>query len=323
MNKGLLIKILIGVLILGVGIAVLKSFTKKGLKENEEIITPSVKTQPKISFLGANVCNLIPKELVQEAIGREIVKTEWVELKTIKYCSYYTLYKEDFYGPGQAGGANIVIGFSNEDIETLKKDLQRTGNEFITDNRLSINHYLIKSSGGKIWQVILFLNNEWYLGIKANHEAASGEELIKIALKILEKKPEFFSSKTTTETKQSSVPLPQEGDIIMNFAELIKEKRPEDAVKMMKIENKNEAEMWAVQFAAMNEIEILEIEKANEDKWTKNTHYYKVVFDIKMDPKSAEAPIPYYGWNNGENVRWLTLEKVNNVWKIANITSSP
>jgi hypothetical protein len=31
------------------------------------------------------------------------------------------------------------------------------------------------------------------------------------------------------------------------------------------------------------------------------------------------APIPYYGYQNGENFRFITLEKVGNMWKISYI----
>jgi hypothetical protein len=43
-----------------------------------------------------------------------------------------------------------------------------------------------------------------------------------------------------------------------------------------------------------------------------------------MKPEAENAqPMPYYGWGNGEFVRWITLEKVDNVWKIAGIATGP
>lgn len=81
--------------------------------------------------------------------------------------------------------------------------------------------------------------------------------------------------------------------------------------------------MWAVQFAAINSFKILKIEKFDEDHWTKDKQIYKILVDVWMDPRSADAPIPYYGWENGENVRWITLEKVDNIWKISEINTGP
>jgi len=40
-----------------------------------------------------------------------------------------------------------------------------------------------------------------------------------------------------------------------------------------------------------------------------------------MNPLSADSAIPYYGWQNGENTCGITLEKVENIWKIAEIAT--
>lgn len=321
MTKNFLTKLLIGGLIMGgLGGMIFFASHKKEPKEesnfSNQLPTPSV--EKKIAFEQINVCDLIPKELIEETIEREIVKVEWVELKTIRYCAYYTHYIDP-----QVGGANVIIGFSNENYEEIKKELTRPGieNEFVKDTRIPVEHYLIKSRVGKIWEIDLFLGNNWYLGIKSNREAVSGEELIKIALKILEKKPEIFSSKKNESREE--VPLPQGEDIIRNFASFIEDGKPEKAVLMMKLKDDTEKQMWAVQFAAINSFKILKIEKFDEDHWTKDKQIYKILVDVWMDPRSADAPIPYYGWENGENVRWITLEKVDNIWKISEINTSP
>jgi hypothetical protein len=94
------------------------------------------------------------------------------------------------------------------------------------------------------------------------------------------------------------------------------------AALMMKTTNDSERQAWAVQFAAFHYLKVLKIEKANLNEWTDNKRIYKVTLDVIMDiEKSANAPIPYYGYQNGENVRWITLEKVDNVWKIAEIAA--
>lgn len=77
----------------------------------------------------------------------------------------------------------------------------------------------------------------------------------------------------------------------------------------------------AVQFANIFSFKLLKLEKSNEDEWTSTKHIYKVLLDVKMDPRSADAPIPYYGWQDGENTRWIVLEKVNGQWKIAEIAT--
>lgn len=282
---------------------------------------PSVEGEKEITI--ENICNYFPKELIEEAIGRNIVKTEEA---LSNGCDYYTDYKEDFFGPGLSGGPHILIALNKEDYEQIKKELSRPGidNEFVKDSRITVNHYLIKSRVGKVWEVDLFLKEKEYLGIKSNYEAASGEELIKIALKIIEKKIELFSGSKgeSQEEANKKTSLPQE-DVIRNFTQLISDGKPDSAAKMMKVSDESELQAWAVQFAAMNSFKIINLEKHREEEWTTNRHYYKVIFDVLMKPESRDAPIPYYGWENGENTRWLTLEKIGNVWKISEIATGP
>lgn len=322
---GILIGIAVAgaVVVGGVFIAKNQSKTSQGRPQNETTATPTAS----LNLKEADICETIPKELVEEAIGRSIVKTG----KGLgNSCEYYTNYKEDFFGPEQAGGPHILIGFSDEDYEKIKEDLSRPGidNQFVKDSRISVEHYLIKSRVGKVWEVDLFLKNGGYLGIKSNYEAVSGEELVKIALKIIEKYPGLFGGEGTKETEASKennggVPLPSDEDIIRNFANLIEEGKADSAAKMMKTKDDSELQAWAVQFSNITSFKVLKIEKSREEEWTNSKHYYKVLFDVWMDPRSADAPIPYYGWQNGQNTRWLTLEKVGNVWKIAEIATGP
>jgi hypothetical protein len=47
----------------------------------------------------------------------------------------------------------------------------------------------------------------------------------------------------------------------------------------------------------------------------------KVILNFWIDLRSAEVPILYYGWQNGENIRWITLEKVGGTLKITEIVT--
>lgn len=140
-----------------------------------------------------------------------------------------------------------------------------------------------------------------------------------------------FSENEDVGSKASSqdISLPQDEDIIRSFIALINEGKADEAAKMMKIKDQSplqansELQAWAVQFAAINSIGLLRIEKASEGESTGNKHIYKVVLDVIMDPASGSAPIPYYGWQNGENTRWIVLEKEDNIWKIAAIATGP
>jgi len=135
--------------------------------------------------------------------------------------------------------------------------------------------------------------------------------------------------KTETTIEESSaptVPLPQEEDVIRTFFNLIGEGRSADAVSMMTqstIGNDTSKQTWGVQFNSFNSVSVNKIEPSMQDEWTTAKHTYKVTLNVQMKPEAQSAPIPNYGWDNGLNIRWIPLEKVDNLWKIAGIATGP
>ncbi len=123
-----------------------------------------------------------------------------------------------------------------------------------------------------------------------------------------------------------AVPLPSEKSIITTFFNLIDEKRVDAAVSMMTnsiLKDDSQKQAWGVQFNAFNSVKVLKIESSMPEEWSGNEHSYRVTLEVKMDPGSANAPIPYYGWENGQNIRWITLEKSVSLWKIKGIATGP
>jgi hypothetical protein len=126
--------------------------------------------------------------------------------------------------------------------------------------------------------------------------------------------------------QQESAPLPQEEDIIRTFINLINEDKPSEAVMMMAksiTDDDSQKQAWAVQFNNISLIKIISINPSSPENWTDSQHSYELKLDLKMNPDSSMAPIPYYGWNNGENIRWINLVKEDNLWKIKSIATGP
>jgi hypothetical protein len=129
-----------------------------------------------------------------------------------------------------------------------------------------------------------------------------------------------------TNEKTSLAPLPTEEDVIRNFFNLINEGKPADAVMAMSkqnTENDSTKQAWAVQFEAIKSINILKIEKSMEENWTENSHDYKVTLEAYVSSESANAPIPYYGWGDNPNIRWIRIVKEDDLWKINGIATGP
>jgi hypothetical protein len=138
----------------------------------------------------ADVCNYFPKELIEEAIGKPIVKVE-VSLSDEKNCFYYTLYTDDFdYSPytgNQPGGTPIVVVYDDSDFAKDKISNEKTGSKYTKDPSISMDNYVVRDFGGTIWQVVLILGQDKYIRMHYVHSAITGPELVKIGAKFAEK----------------------------------------------------------------------------------------------------------------------------------------
>lgn len=122
-----------------------------------------------------------------------------------------------------------------------------------------------------------------------------------------------------TVTNNSAVPLPQQEDIIGNFFNLINEDKIPEAVDMLSpqtISNESQKQAWGVQFNAFEKVVVKKIEPAGENN-------FKVTLDVLMKSETTDAVIPFYGYDNGENIRWVGLIKIDNLWKITGIATGP
>lgn len=132
---------------------------------------------------------------------------------------------------------------------------------------------------------------------------------------------------TVTIKNDSTVPLPQEIDIIRLFVNLIDEGRPSDAVGMMGpkvLNDDSNKQSWAVMFNAFESMKVIKLEPSMQSDWTENIHTYKATLDVKIKLEAASVmPMPNYGFDNGENIRWITLEKVDNKWTVQGFATGP
>jgi len=130
----------------------------------------------------------------------------------------------------------------------------------------------------------------------------------------------------TIKPTQGGVPLPQETDIIHTFFNLIDEKRISNAVGMMTesiIKDDSQKQAWGVQFAAIKSVEIVEIAPSMQEEWKIDEHTYRVTLNMSMDPSSATAAIPYFGYDNGKNIRWITIKKEGSMWRVMGLATGP
>jgi len=128
-------------------------------------------------------------------------------------------------------------------------------------------------------------------------------------------------------TENAEVPLPQGEDIVRSFFNLIGEGKIPEAVAMMDdsaVPNDSTKQAWGVQFNIISSIAVKSIEPSNIGNATQDQKTYKVVLDVKIKPSSEKAVIPNYGWEDGENIRWVSMKKDGSgIWKILEIGTGP
>lgn len=129
------------------------------------------------------------------------------------------------------------------------------------------------------------------------------------------------ASPTPSKTEELSPNLNQT-ETIETFFNLISSNNFDELFSLLhsKIIPDNEAKNnWLKQFSALKSITVDNIAKLNPE-----AEIYRVQLTVgEISSEASGAAIPNYGWNKGENVRWLTLEKENDVWKISQIATGP
>lgn len=137
----------------------------------------------------ADVCNYFPKELIEEAIGKPIVKVE-VPFTNGKSCFYYTQWSETFdhtpYGD-TPGGTQVVVVYDDEDFAKDKAYNETHGSKFSSDPSIGMDNFVVRNNAGNVWQVVLILGGDKYIRMHFVHQAITGPELLKIGIKFAEK----------------------------------------------------------------------------------------------------------------------------------------
>jgi hypothetical protein len=297
----------IGAVVIVAGVVLVAGFLKKGTTNLPQLINKNAQVS-----VGTDICAEFPKEWVQSVLGKTIIKTEAFSMNGSNNCKYFI---------DETNAA--VIKLENLTIANQKTGQVALGRTIKTDSKIKMENVVAWQPDGLINEIYLVLNPNRYVAIdRTSAKVYDNEGEIAFAIKVAER---IQSGKNqiaavATPTPQAQVPLPQGTDIVRNFFNLIAEGRIPDAIAMMTpsaVPDENAKQAWGVQFNAFKKITVKNVEPSGE-----NT--YKVTLDVLMKPEAANVqPMPYYGWGDGEFVRWISLEKVNNVWKVVGIATGP
>jgi hypothetical protein len=324
-------KNLIPVLVIGglvvVGVFAYLQMNKNGLTTNNNVVSNLL--GKKEIRVGNDVCGEFNKEFIEQVTGKKIVKTTRFDMTGTHVCDYF-LNNDDF----------LSIHAENLSVAVQKKGQMEMGRTITTNPKINMEHFIAVQPDGLINTIYLVINPNFFVTVdRSSGKAATEAEIVELAVKVVERiqkgenvgtspesSPTTISSPTTapTVTKNPVVPLPQEQDIVRSFFGAIDEGRPSDAAKMMNTTDDSTLQAWAVQFNAFKSVKVKSIESSMPEEWTSDTHTYKVILDVVMKPEAANVqPIPNYGFDNGENYRWVSLKKIGNLWKIQGLSTGP
>jgi hypothetical protein len=127
-------------------------------------------------------------------------------------------------------------------------------------------------------------------------------------------------SRTEINSHQSLL-APEEELIYLLFGS-INNRQNLEAVKLLSQNlnpNKETERLWIEQFNAIRSVHILGLKEISKDTWTETKKIYKVTLEIYVDNSAANTPIPYYGWEDNPNIRFITVVKINGRWYIDQI----
>lgn len=128
-------------------------------------------------------------------------------------------------------------------------------------------------------------------------------------------------------SQQAEISLPQGEDIVRLLFNLIGEGRIPEAIAMLDdsaVPNDSAKQAWGVQLNIFDSVAVKSIDPSNIGDETEGQETYKVVLDATIKPGSEKAVIPNYGWDKGENIRWVSIKKNSDgIWKILGIGTGP
>lgn len=129
------------------------------------------------------------------------------------------------------------------------------------------------------------------------------------------------SQNKTDAFAHQSLLAPEEELITLLFGS-INNRQNHEAVKLLSQNlnpNLETERLWIDQFNAIRSVHILDLKEISKDTWTETKKIYKVTLEIYVDNSAANTPIPYYGWGDNPNIRFIAVVKINNRWYIDQI----
>ncbi len=268
-------------------------------------------TSPTIS---GDLCTAFPSSWVADSSGKTIIKTAKSKIASVSDCQYFIT--ETVGG----GGKRIDLIHEHLDIEIQKKARDIAGSRWENGNGFALDAVLLYDSKDNLTDVDILLGPNQYLRINSLQGALTSEELIAFGKKVAEyiKSGKAHGAyKAGDEASQSSS---QTGNAdaknaAQNFFDAIGND-PSAASALME-GNKANKDMWKMNFSAISSLTVKSLEPVFQSEWTSERETYKATLEVKT--KGGDT----YGWDDGSNTRWITMQKSGDEWLVGELANNP
>jgi len=81
---------------------------------------------------------------------------------------------------------------------------------------------------------------------------------------------------------------------------------------------------YGVQFNHIKSVNVMAVDPYNTDSWTTNSQMYETTLEIYVSQDAADAPIPFYGFEDNPNIYFISLSQDKaGKWQIDQIGTGP
>lgn len=271
--------------------------------------------------VGHDVCAEFPVDFIHSAINKPIVKVEGPLVPSIRACKWYTEYSDTWFQNKAPGGRFVSIVAENLDIKNQKKFTLSSGGSVGTDPRIKMDHVILYRKNKTIFAVDLLIRPMRYVRVDKTANAITDEEQILFAAKVADKIQGRLDMKINKNPVDLSSSVEDAGQsqekVARKFFELIGQRKFEGAVGMMDANDQTKS-LWLANFKTLKSLKIKKVEEIYREEWTASLQKFKITLDVSTTTQAEQ-----YGWVNGINYRWVTLQKNNSGWQVHELANNP
>lgn len=119
----------------------------------------------------------------------------------------------------------------------------------------------------------------------------------------------------------AAVPQPTDPYVIRHFFELADEGKVNESLDLMigaMAQDDDYQKILEISLDNFYYVKVRTLDQFRPDLWTENKHKYILRLDVQLNDPNLPT-----GWQNGENVRYVTVSKIGDQWKISEINAAP